>query len=234
MMDNASQFVCKGFSDFAHTWNFKHVHSSPHCPQSNGLVEQAIRSAKYLLKKCYCDTTDIQASSNLPHDGLPSPDRPEPSSLWVRPLYHRSSPPRWKMPFCAIDPKPKLFMIGILTGSYLWQQGRQSGCRIPVGLTRQRYWGAPHVNLTTTLWPHGVALVWESYLHHIPEPAPVKQEDSLLTPSQDTAAIAEPSLSTSLVHTTVCPEGSMNSKPCISCSGRVRHPTQHYQDCIVV
>ncbi len=62
--------MCK---DFAHTWDFKHVHSSPHYPQSNGLVESAVRSVKHLLEKCYCDHTDIRAA--LPHIrnlGLPS------------------------------------------------------------------------------------------------------------------------------------------------------------------
>ncbi len=76
MTDNATQFVCKDFADFAHTWDFKHVHSSPHYPQSNGLAERAVRSAKHLLEKCYRDHTDIRAAllhvRNLPRDGLPS------------------------------------------------------------------------------------------------------------------------------------------------------------------
>ncbi len=76
MTDNATQFVCKDFADFAHTWDFKHVHSSPHYPQSNGLAERAVRSAKHLLEKCYRDHTDIRAAllhvRDLPRDGLPS------------------------------------------------------------------------------------------------------------------------------------------------------------------
>ncbi len=76
MTDNATQFVCKDFADFAHTWDFKHVRSSPHYPQSNGLAERAVRSAKHLLEKCYRDHTDIRAAllhvRNLPRDGLPS------------------------------------------------------------------------------------------------------------------------------------------------------------------
>lgn len=77
MTDNASQFVCKDFENFAHKWEFKHIRSSPLYPQSNGLAERAVRSAKHLLEKCYRDHTDIRAAllhvRNLPRDGLPSP-----------------------------------------------------------------------------------------------------------------------------------------------------------------
>ncbi len=76
MTDNTTQFVCKDFAEFAHTWDFKHVRSSPHYPQSNGLAERAVRSPKHLLEKCYRDHTDIRAAllhvRNLPRDGLPS------------------------------------------------------------------------------------------------------------------------------------------------------------------
>ncbi len=76
MTDNATQFVCKDFADFAHTWDFKHVHSSAHYRQSNGLAERAVRSAKHLLEKCYREHTDIRATllhvRNLLRDCLPS------------------------------------------------------------------------------------------------------------------------------------------------------------------
>lgn len=51
MTDNSAQFVCNEFSDFAHTWDFKHIRSSPRYPQSNGLAERAVRSSKHLLEK---------------------------------------------------------------------------------------------------------------------------------------------------------------------------------------
>ncbi len=76
MTDNTTQFVCKDFAEFAHTWDFKHVRSSPHYLQSNGLAERAVRSAKHLIEKCYRDHTDIRAAllhvRNLPRDGLSS------------------------------------------------------------------------------------------------------------------------------------------------------------------
>ncbi|XP_056107597.1 uncharacterized protein K02A2.6-like [Rhinichthys klamathensis goyatoka] len=39
--DNASQYTCQQFRDFAKQWDFIHVTSSPEYPQSNGLAERA-------------------------------------------------------------------------------------------------------------------------------------------------------------------------------------------------
>lgn len=77
MTDNAAYFTSKEFLDFASTWDFRHITSSPHYPQSNGLAERAVRSAKHLLEKCARDGTDVYAAllslRNIPRDGLPSP-----------------------------------------------------------------------------------------------------------------------------------------------------------------
>lgn len=77
MTDNAQQFVCSNFSDFARAWDFKHIRSIPYYPQSNGLTERAVRSAKHLVEKCYREHIDIQAASlllrNLSQADLPSP-----------------------------------------------------------------------------------------------------------------------------------------------------------------
>ncbi|KAI4879138.1 hypothetical protein NFI96_009333 [Prochilodus magdalenae] len=77
LTDNARQFTSKEFQDFATAWDFHHITSSPLYPQSNGLAERAVRSAKHLLEKCAHDGTDFYAAllstRNLPRDGLPLP-----------------------------------------------------------------------------------------------------------------------------------------------------------------
>ena len=75
MTDNGTQFTGRDFADFSQAWDFKHIRSSPYYPQSNGLAERAVRSAKHLLEKCHRDGTDIQAAilhTCIPRDGLPS------------------------------------------------------------------------------------------------------------------------------------------------------------------
>ncbi|XP_061168990.1 uncharacterized protein K02A2.6-like [Saccostrea echinata] len=49
--DNGPQFVSEEFAKFAQLWEFQHVTSSPHYPQSNGKAEQAVKVAKQILKK---------------------------------------------------------------------------------------------------------------------------------------------------------------------------------------
>uniref|UniRef100_A0A3P9QD55 Gypsy retrotransposon integrase-like protein 1 n=1 Tax=Poecilia reticulata TaxID=8081 RepID=A0A3P9QD55_POERE len=57
--DNGRQFTSQCFKDFAKKWDFTQVTSSPEYPQSNGLAERAIHSAKSLMEKSYRDKTDI-------------------------------------------------------------------------------------------------------------------------------------------------------------------------------
>ena len=49
--DNGPQYISQEFKEFSEQWNFKHITSSPLFPQSNGLAENAVRSAKNLLEK---------------------------------------------------------------------------------------------------------------------------------------------------------------------------------------
>ena len=56
--DNGTQFTSREFKNFAQMWNFQQVTSSPKYPQSNGLAERAVRSAKSLMNKCAEDNTD--------------------------------------------------------------------------------------------------------------------------------------------------------------------------------
>ena len=49
MSDNGPQFVSGEMKEFTESYNFKHITSSPHYPQSNGLVERSVKTAKGLL-----------------------------------------------------------------------------------------------------------------------------------------------------------------------------------------
>ena len=56
--DNAMQFASAEFANFAKTYGFKHVTSSPRYAQSNGFVERNVQSVKSLLKKAKRDKRD--------------------------------------------------------------------------------------------------------------------------------------------------------------------------------
>lgn len=72
LSDNAAQYTSQRFKDFASAWDFVHVTSSPEFPQSNGLAERAVRSAKKLLEKSKRDGTDVFLNllniRNVPRD----------------------------------------------------------------------------------------------------------------------------------------------------------------------
>jgi hypothetical protein len=51
MSDNGPQYIAKEFADFANDWDFKHVTSSPHYPQSNGMAESTVKAMKNIVKK---------------------------------------------------------------------------------------------------------------------------------------------------------------------------------------
>ena len=47
--DNSPQYSSQEFDDFAKSYNFKHVTSSPRYPQSNGLAERMVKTVKKLI-----------------------------------------------------------------------------------------------------------------------------------------------------------------------------------------
>lgn len=57
--DNARQYTSQRFKEFAKQWDFVHITSSPEYPQSNGLAERAVRSAKLLMEKSHRDGSDV-------------------------------------------------------------------------------------------------------------------------------------------------------------------------------
>ena len=59
LCDNGPPFDSQEFRDFAAAYEFKFVTSSPHYPQSNGRIENAVKTAKQLVKKSKQAGTDF-------------------------------------------------------------------------------------------------------------------------------------------------------------------------------
>ena len=77
--DNGPQYSSGELAEFAKTWGFRHVTSSPFYPQSNGLVERTVRKAKSILTKARRDHQDpnlaILEHPNTPINDVGSPAR---------------------------------------------------------------------------------------------------------------------------------------------------------------
>nr|XP_006816318.1 PREDICTED: uncharacterized protein K02A2.6-like [Saccoglossus kowalevskii] len=72
--DNGPQEGSEEFEKFSKTWNFKHITSSPRYPQSNGKVENAVKSAKSIMRKSKLAGTDLYLGildfRNTPTQGM--------------------------------------------------------------------------------------------------------------------------------------------------------------------
>lgn len=75
--DNGPQYASKEFETFSQTWEFKHTTASPHYPQSNGLAERTVKTAKSLMDKARANGRDPYLSlleyRNMPVDNFRSP-----------------------------------------------------------------------------------------------------------------------------------------------------------------
>ena len=49
--DNGPEFAGEAYNQFSRKWDFKHITSSPHYPQSNGQIERTIQTVKKTIKK---------------------------------------------------------------------------------------------------------------------------------------------------------------------------------------
>ena len=56
--DNGPPFNGQEFADFAKKYEFDHITSSPHYPQSNGKAESSVKIIKRLMDKCAADRKD--------------------------------------------------------------------------------------------------------------------------------------------------------------------------------
>ena len=52
LTDNGPQFFSHEYKQFAQTFGFEHITSSPYWSRSHGKVEAAVSDAKSILKKC--------------------------------------------------------------------------------------------------------------------------------------------------------------------------------------
>ena len=72
--DNGPQFTAEVFKEFDDKWMFQHITSSPYFPQSNGLVENSVKTAKNLLRTAVHSGEDawlsILTHRNTPTTGM--------------------------------------------------------------------------------------------------------------------------------------------------------------------
>ncbi|XP_065557747.1 uncharacterized protein LOC136025696 [Artemia franciscana] len=77
MTNNGPQFSSAEFSTFAKEWGIKHITSSPHHLQSNGLAEKTVQTAKRIIEKSHQSRTEPYLAfleyQNTPVDNLASP-----------------------------------------------------------------------------------------------------------------------------------------------------------------
>ena len=75
--DNSPQFASEGFAAFAASWDFQHVTSSPEYPQSNGLAEKIVQTAKNILSRAKAEGSNpclalLEYCSSIGQPGIPS------------------------------------------------------------------------------------------------------------------------------------------------------------------
>ena len=93
--DNGLPFNAFAFADFAHAYNFENITSSPSYPQSNGKIENAVKTAKNLMTKAVESEQDPHLAlldwRNTPTEGPGSSPAQRLFGLRTRTLLPKSS-----------------------------------------------------------------------------------------------------------------------------------------------
>ena len=69
--DNGPQYISSEFRQFAATWKFKHVTTSPRYPEANGKAESAVKTFKSIMKKSLLSMSDPYPGL-LDHRNIPT------------------------------------------------------------------------------------------------------------------------------------------------------------------
>ena len=86
--DNGPCYRSQQFSRFVKDFNFKHITSGPHYPQSNGFAERMVGTVKRGLKKCNETSQGTELGLLFVHTILISSHPPSPAEM----LYNRPIP----------------------------------------------------------------------------------------------------------------------------------------------
>lgn len=86
--DNGPQFSSKEFRDFSKKWDFTHITSSPHYPQSNGASEIGVK----IMKKIFSSHPDDPVLGLLNYRTTPSILGPSPSQVSMSRLLNTTLP----------------------------------------------------------------------------------------------------------------------------------------------
>ena len=70
--DNGPQFACHHFKTFSKKWEFDNLTSSPYYPKGNGKAESAVKTVKWLFRKCK-DAGESFEMALLDHHNTPTP-----------------------------------------------------------------------------------------------------------------------------------------------------------------
>ena len=102
--DDGPHFIARAFQLFLSWWGIEHLTSSPHCIQSNGRAEPAVKAASKLTRRCWTPTEAWTSRGGpwtrdvLQQRNTPGPDGRSPAQIMFgRPI--RDTPPAHRRAF---------------------------------------------------------------------------------------------------------------------------------------